>query len=92
MKTKQAPDVDLTTEEVLSHMEFGLWTAVLLIPILYYVNGPSVSNDQGIMRSILVGVAYSGAPAMRWYRRRRENRFWVLRNDDSTVSEGDSSQ
>ena len=64
-------DGELTTDEILSHLEFGLWTAVVLIPILYYVNGAAVSQDQWVMRAMLVGIAYCGAPAMRWIRWRR---------------------
>ena len=61
-------DGELTTDEILSHLEFGLWTAVVLIPILYYINGAAVSQDQWVMRAILVVIAYCGAPAMRWIR------------------------
>ncbi len=68
--TKPESD-DITTEEVIQNLEFCLWTAVVLIPILYYINGASVSNDQWYMRAGLVAVAYVGAPLMTWIRRKR---------------------
>lgn len=61
---QQLAKEEVTTEEVLSHLEFGLWTAVVLIPMLYWVNGPSVSGDQFVIRSILAIVAYVGAPVV----------------------------
>lgn len=66
-------DEELTTDEILGHLETGLWTAVVLIPLLYYVNGPSVSHDQFVVRCILAGVTYLGAPLMRFYRWRRSH-------------------
>lgn len=65
---------ELTTDEILGHLETGLWTAVVLIPILYYVNGPSVSQDQFVVRCILAVITYVGAPMMRWYRWKRGKR------------------
>lgn len=67
-------DQELTTEELLSHVEFGFWTAVVLVPILYHINGPSVSRDQFVVRCILAAVVYAGAPLMRlirWHRARK---------------------
>ena len=59
---------DITTDELLSHLELGCWTAIVLIPLLYYINGPSVSHDQFVVRTILAVVAGVGAPALRVYR------------------------
>lgn len=67
---QQPADEEITTAEVLENLEFGLWTAVVLIPILYYINGPSVSNDQWYMRAALCVIAYLGAPLTSWVRRR----------------------
>jgi hypothetical protein len=35
--------------------EFCCWAMVLLAPFLYWVNGPVVSTDQLVVRSVLVG-------------------------------------
>lgn len=66
---------DISLDEVLPWAEFGCWTALVLAPILYYVNGPSVSTDQAVVRSGLVILASVGAVALRfvnWRRRRAE--------------------
>ena len=64
-------DDELSTDEVLAHLEFGYWAAVVLIPILYYVNGPSVSHDQFLVRLNLGVNLYVGAPTLRFYRWKR---------------------
>lgn len=65
------PDApEISTLEMLQHLEFGLWTAVVLIPVLYYANGPAVSNDQWYVRAGLVVIAYIGAPLASWLKRR----------------------
>lgn len=73
MSPPPSPDDDeeITWEELLSHLEFGCWTAIVLIPIIYYVQGPSVSQDQLVMRSIVTATAVIGAPLLTILRRRR---------------------
>ncbi|MCA9142629.1 MAG: hypothetical protein KDB05_07575 [Planctomycetales bacterium] len=63
---------DLSLEELLPWLEFGCWTALVLAPILYWVNGPSVSSDQFVVRTGLVIVAAVGAATLRfvnWWRK-----------------------
>jgi len=46
-----------------------------LFPFLYYVNGPAVSTDQLVVRTILIIVAVVGAVLLRfvnWRRRKRQ--------------------
>ena len=62
---------DISLDEVLPWAEFGCWTALVLAPILYYVNGPSVSSDQAVVRSGLVILAALGAVALRFLNWRR---------------------
>lgn len=45
--------------------EFCCWTAVFLAPILTWVNGPSVSTDQFVMRTIVFSLAVCGAFSLR---------------------------
>lgn len=62
----------LSTHEVLGWMELSCWTMVALAPFLYWVNGPAVSTDQFVVRTILVSVAVLGGATMwiaRWVRR-----------------------
>lgn len=63
--TERKPDDDLRLEELLPLIEFACWTAILLFPFLYYVNGPAVSTDQFVVRTILVIVAVVGALSLR---------------------------
>ena len=56
---------DLTTAEVLGCSEFACWTMLTLAPILYHINGPSVSADQAVVRTILVTTAAVGAGVLR---------------------------
>ena len=64
---------NVSLDELLLWSEFGCWTAIVLSPILYYVNGPSVSGDQAVVRTGLVIIAALGAATLRFvnWRRRR---------------------
>lgn len=65
---------ELTTEEICGWMEFACWTTIVLAPLLYYVNGPSVSTDQFVVRTILVVASVLGALILRWVNWRRSKR------------------
>lgn len=69
------PDDNIETKEIPRLLEFGCWTAVLLFPVLYYVNGPAVSTDQFVVRTILVVVALGTAVSLRtwdWQENRKK--------------------
>lgn len=60
---------ELSTDEILGWIEFACWTMLALTPMLYYVNGPAVSTDQLVTRSILTVVSALGAAGLcfrRW--------------------------
>jgi len=68
---------ELKPAEILGWLEFACWTMLLLAPVLYYVNGPSVSIDQLVVRTALVVLAGLGAIALRlinWQRSRRDEK------------------
>ena len=70
-------DDDITWEEVSYWLEFGCWTSLVLFPFLRWINGPSVSTDQLVVRTGLVVLAALGAIGLRAYkllRARRANR------------------
>jgi len=46
-------------------LEFSCWTTLLLAPFLYWVNGPAVSTDQFVVRTVLVSLAAVGAVSLR---------------------------
>jgi hypothetical protein len=65
---------DIELKELLPWIEFGCWTAIVLFPFLYWVNGPAVSIDQYVMRNILIGVALIGAFGLRYWNWRTTKR------------------
>jgi hypothetical protein len=67
---------DISLDELLPWVEFGCWTALVLAPILYYVNGPSVSSDQAVVRTGLVIVAALGTAILRVVNWRRGRAEW----------------
>jgi hypothetical protein len=52
-------------------IELGCWTAVALVPFLYWVNGPAVSQDQLVVRWLVVIIAMGGAVGLRLRARSR---------------------
>ena len=62
-----APQEELSPEEVRHWIEFGCWTALVLSPFLYWVNGPAVSTDQFVVRTAMVVIATTGAIGLRAY-------------------------
>ncbi|MGO8745447.1 MAG: hypothetical protein ACLQNE_05610 [Thermoguttaceae bacterium] len=46
-------------------VEFSAWTMVALAPLLTWVNGPSVSNDQFVVRSSVFTLALVSAVTLR---------------------------
>ena len=56
-------------------IELGCWTMVVLAPILTWVNGPSVSTDQAVVRGTVFVLALLGGmstTARRLLLRRRQ--------------------
>lgn len=71
------PEIDdppITWSEVADWAEFFGWTTLVLWPFLYWVNGPAVSDDQFVVRCLLIVVAASCALGVRggkmWRKRR----------------------
>ncbi len=62
---EQEAEEEITTEEILYWAEFACWTTLALAPFLYWVNGPSVSTDQLVVRTGLVTLAVAGAVVLR---------------------------
>ena len=64
-------DDDLSPNELLPWLEYGCWTALVLAPILHFVNGPSVSSDQVAVRTGLIVCAAVGGLGLRLVNWRR---------------------
>ena len=58
-------DQPLSREECLYWAEFACWTMVLLVPLLWWVNGPAVSTDQLVVRVGLTVLALVGGLSLR---------------------------
>lgn len=64
-------------DDVLGWAEFACWTALALTPFLQWVNGPSVSTDQAVVRTVLVVLTVVGIVVLRivnWRARTRTRR------------------
>jgi hypothetical protein len=48
--------------------EFFCWTMVVLAPILSWVNGPSVSTDQFVVRTTVFVLALGGGVGLRVFK------------------------
>jgi hypothetical protein len=49
-------------------IEVCCWMTLALVPFLYLVNGPAVSDDQLAARTLLVLLAMAGAVGLRTYK------------------------
>ncbi len=66
---------DLSWRSVLETLELGCWSAIVLMPIMYWVSGPAVSTDQYVIRTLMVVLASTGVISSIVYRlilRRRD--------------------
>jgi hypothetical protein len=76
-------DDDITWEKLSYWLEFGCWTALVLFPFLRWINGPSVSTDQFVVRTGLVVLSVLGAVGLRTYKIVRARRQHKLPNSNS---------
>lgn len=76
---------EVKLDELLPWLEFACWTALVLFPILQYVNGPSVSAEQAVMRTCLVIGATLGAIVLRLVNWKRRNAATV--KSDATLKD-----
>lgn len=66
-------------------VELGLWLAVLVLPGIAWVNGPSVSNDQWVVRCLVIATALLGAIGLR-IRFWRQQRLILTQTATATMS------
>ncbi len=60
--------------ETLPAIEFCCWVVVLLAPLLRWINGPAVTDDQTFIQTALFSLAFLGAISLRlwnWMRAKR---------------------
>ena len=61
----QIPEDDLDLDDLLYWGEFCCWMALVQAPIIYWLQGPSVSTDQFVVRTALVVIAAAGGIGLR---------------------------
>lgn len=62
---KEQPPTASEIREFLGWLEFGCWTGLLLAPIIYWLQGSSVSPDQFVIRTAAVVLLAGGAVVLR---------------------------
>jgi hypothetical protein len=71
---------DLDMHELLGWTEFCCWSALVMIPLIYWLQGPSVSTDQFTIRTAMIvvaaigGVSFRTGALIRWLRSRTRRR------------------
>jgi hypothetical protein len=61
----EKPDEEIDLEELLGWAEFCSWSALVMALIIYWLQGPSVSPDQYVVRTALVVISGLGALSLR---------------------------
>lgn len=64
----------MTPQEVLGWAEFCCWSALVMTPLIWWLQGPSVSTDQFVVRTALVVISATGGIALRFVALRRKRR------------------
>lgn len=65
MDEQRASDGELSVDEAAGWAEFCAWSALVMTPILWWLQGPSVSTDQFVVRTSLVVISAVAAIALR---------------------------
>jgi len=63
----EAAEAEIHFRDLAPAIEFVCWIFVVLAPLLRWVNGPAVTNDQFVIQVILVSLALLGAVGLRLY-------------------------
>lgn len=77
MQSKNFDDMIMTTDnespenihfcDIAPAIEFVCWVVVLLAPLLRWVNGPAVTDDQFVIQVTIFSLAMIGALGLRMY-------------------------
>ncbi len=62
----ESPD-DIHFHDIAPAIEFVCWSVVVLAPLLRWINGPAVTDDQFIIQVAFFLLALLGAVALRLY-------------------------
>ena len=65
MNEQKIDEEEIDVAEMVYWIEFGAWSAVVMTPMIWWLQGPSVSTDQFVMRTGLVVVSAVTAISLR---------------------------
>ena len=65
MNEQKIYEEEIDTAEMLYWIEFGAWSSLVMAPIIWWLQGPSVSTDQFVMRTGLVVLSSVTAVGLR---------------------------
>lgn len=89
---EDSPQRGLGTPDFLRWAEFSCWTALVLAPVIWWLRGPSASNDQVVIWTALVVIAAVSAVILRapvLVRRLRSRRQRLMNSSRPASSESD---
>lgn len=66
-------------------IEFACWVVVGLAPLLRWVNGAAVTDDQFVIQIALTSLALTGALSLRFYNYRAQHRAGRSSSDQSQL-------
>jgi len=81
---------EMTLHAILGWAEFCAWVALVMTPIIWWLQGPSVSTDQFVVRTALVAIAATASISLRiraWVRRMRSSPSATPANESAPHSE-----
>lgn len=64
-KTSEVQEDELSVSEIRGWAEFSAWSALVMTPIIWWLQGPSVSTDQFVVRTGLVVLSFVVATGLR---------------------------
>jgi hypothetical protein len=65
MDQQHTSDGELSFDEAVGWAEFCAWSALVMTPILWWLQGPSVSTDQYVVRTSLLVISAVAAIGLR---------------------------
>ena len=67
MSEHNDPPEDIHFRDIAPAIEFVCWVVVVLVPLLRWINGPAVTDDQFLVQCALFGSALLGGVGLRFY-------------------------
>jgi len=84
---------DFDIQELLPWIEFGCWAMLAMTPLIWWLQGPSVSTDQFVVRTSIAAISAVGGVILRLralIRRNRSSGQPASANDADSRTVGDN--